>query len=335
MPCKEFEETLAISDPGSNNPPIADICVTDAMTLEPLATEVFIECGEGRALLRGSNSTDGDNGSQGLSYLWEVVDGEEGGAVIPDETRSFRDTEISFLIPDTYTVRLTVDDGQAQQNVDTEEVVIPVEEGFQAQNLPPQIHSLTANGADLLALAEKTVTVELAGASADVRFESTVDTGADGCLQELFILWERVSGPADVVFDDPTDDDTTATFTAVGEHLIRLTLDDGAPADNVTTAEITVIVASAGNAFTRCDANGSGRVEIADASFIFNFLFLGGPAPRCRAATDCNSDRAVNIADGSYGLNFLFIGGPPPADPYPLCDTAAPEACAESTTCTP
>jgi hypothetical protein len=71
--------------------------------------------------------------------------------------------------------------------------------------------------------------------------------------------------------------------------------------------------------FIRGDANGDGTVNIADASFALNFLFLGGPDLPCAAAGDANGDGTVNIADASFALNFLFLGGPDPRAPHPDC----------------
>jgi hypothetical protein len=67
--------------------------------------------------------------------------------------------------------------------------------------------------------------------------------------------------------------------------------------------------------FRRADANADGGVNIADASFTLNYLFLGGPDPACIEAADANGDGSVNIADASFALNFLFLGGPNPPAP--------------------
>ena len=61
------------------------------------------------------------------------------------------------------------------------------------------------------------------------------------------------------------------------------------------------------------DCNSDGRVNIADAVCMLNWLFLGGPDPGCQDAMNFNGDARLNIADAISGLNFLFLGGPPPA----------------------
>lgn len=74
-----------------------------------------------------------------------------------------------------------------------------------------------------------------------------------------------------------------------------------------------------GASFVRGDADASGEVNITDAIFSLNFLFLGGPEPPCLEASDADDDGQVNITDGIYVLNFLFLGGPGPADPGAGC----------------
>jgi hypothetical protein len=73
------------------------------------------------------------------------------------------------------------------------------------------------------------------------------------------------------------------------------------------------------DAFVRGDANADGLVNIADPSFLLNFLFLGGPDPTCADTLDANDDGNGNIADASFTLNFLFLGGPETPAPYPDC----------------
>jgi hypothetical protein len=67
----------------------------------------------------------------------------------------------------------------------------------------------------------------------------------------------------------------------------------------------------------RGDANHNGSVDIADASYILNFLFLGGPDLRCPDEGDANDDGSLNIADASAILTTLFLGGSRIAPPFP------------------
>jgi hypothetical protein len=123
----------------------------------------------------------------------------------------------------------------------------------------------------------------------------------------------------------------------LGDELASLALPAGSHVDvrgGATTVTIggsgrtvvntLVVFASPGTGpFVRGNANGdvkldgSPQIDISDAVFIFNFLFLGGTAPGCRAASDTNAEGEVTISSGIYLLNHLFGGGPAPDAPYP------------------
>jgi len=63
--------------------------------------------------------------------------------------------------------------------------------------------------------------------------------------------------------------------------------------------------------FTRGNCNGDGSVNLSDAVFLFNYLFLGGDLPGCTRACDANGSGDLNLTDGIYLLDHLFRGGPP------------------------
>jgi len=63
------------------------------------------------------------------------------------------------------------------------------------------------------------------------------------------------------------------------------------------------------------DADGSGALNILDATFVINYLYKGGPAPDPETAADVNSSGGVNILDVTYVINYLYKGGPEPICP--------------------
>ncbi|MGH2626674.1 MAG: hypothetical protein ACRDHY_08505, partial [Anaerolineales bacterium] len=150
-------------------------------------------------------------------------------------------------------------------------------------------------------------------------------------LREAAGVCNPVQNPLCTDINDFNDLDT------LGEELASLTLAAPSTVDfrgGVTTVSIggsgrtvvntLVVFASPGTGpFVRGNANGdrkldgSPQIDISDAVFIFNFLFLGGEAPGCRAATDTNAEGDVTISSGIYLLNHLFGGGPAPDAPYP------------------
>ena len=72
--------------------------------------------------------------------------------------------------------------------------------------------------------------------------------------------------------------------------------------------------------FSRGDSNDDGRLDLSDATFDFNRLFLGGPSPACADAADANDDGGYDISDGVFKLNFLFTGGGQPPEPFEVWD---------------
>jgi hypothetical protein len=61
------------------------------------------------------------------------------------------------------------------------------------------------------------------------------------------------------------------------------------------------------------DVDGSGSdPNVADLTYLVDYLFRGGPPPPVMQAADVNSDTNVNVADLTYLVDYLFRGGPEP-----------------------
>ena len=83
--------------------------------------------------------------------------------------------------------------------------------------------------------------------------------------------------------------------------------------------------------FLRGDANNDEDVDLSDAIYSLNHLFVGGPPFRCQEAADSNGDGAVDVSDASYILDHLFRGGAAPPSPYPECGSGTVEgSCLDS-----
>lgn len=67
----------------------------------------------------------------------------------------------------------------------------------------------------------------------------------------------------------------------------------------------------------RGDSNQDEVVDIADATFTLNWLFLAGPPPLCFDAADANDDGRVDVSDPIAILLTLFQGASRIAPPYP------------------
>ena len=62
------------------------------------------------------------------------------------------------------------------------------------------------------------------------------------------------------------------------------------------------------------DCSGDGRVDISDAVFLINYIFINGPAPNPMRIGDVNCDNMVNISDVVRIVNYLFREGPAPCN---------------------
>lgn len=91
-----------------------------------------------------------------------------------------------------------------------------------------------------------------------------------------------------------------------------------------------------GTLFTRGDSNGDAALDIADASCITSYLFLGADHPcrskvqRCFDAADANDDGAIDIADAITVLVYLFAQGPLLPAPSARC---GPDPTPDDLTC--
>lgn len=99
----------------------------------------------------------------------------------------------------------------------------------------------------------------------------------DPDMDELTYLWEKVSGPGSVTFDDDTDPTTDATFSLKGVYVLRLTADDGDLSDS---DEVTITV--------------SNSAPVADAGADDTVSFPG-PYTLAGSSTDADMDEATYL----------------------------------------
>ena len=62
----------------------------------------------------------------------------------------------------------------------------------------------------------------------------------------------------------------------------------------------------------RGDADHSGAINVADPTFLTDYLFFGGSEPPCFEEGDADGNGAINVADPTYLTDYLFFGGPAP-----------------------
>jgi Dockerin type I domain len=70
-------------------------------------------------------------------------------------------------------------------------------------------------------------------------------------------------------------------------------------------------------AFYICgDANDDSTVNVSDAVYIVNYVFLGGTAPTPVESGDANCDLDTNVSDVVSIINYVFTGGNAPCEPF-------------------
>ena len=105
--------------------------------------------------------------------------------------------------------------------------------------------------------------------------------------------------------EDTTTVCMDTTFWPPSDHLAFLRQDAAlyCPRDNMPLC-FTV--------FETGDVNANATVDVGDQVYLYNYLFIGGPAPVPYEAGDLTQDGIVDVGDLTYMINYLFIRGPLP-----------------------
>lgn len=131
---------------------------------------------------------------------------------------------------------------------DRDDLVFAVDSGTGPVNQPPAV----AAGPDLAVLLP-----------ASAALDGTVsDDGLPNPPAAVTTTWSVVSGPGTVGFANPNSVDTTATFSAAGSYVLRLTASDG----SLTTSDDVVVTVSNANAAPFVDAGSNVAVTMPDAA---------------------------------------------------------------------
>lgn len=85
-----------------------------------------------------------------------------------------------------------------------------------------------------------------------------------------------------------------------------------------------------GTKFIRGDTNQDSFINVVDGVVLVLSLFSGRPHSDCQAAEDSSSDGKVDVADAVYTFEYLYLGGPPPPAPFPSCGSRAGSLSCES-----
>ena len=167
------------------------------------------------ATLDGTVTDDGLPAPPSLTTTWTKVSGP---GTVSFGNATAVDTTASFSLAGAYVLRLSANDGALSASDDVNVSVSP-------GNAAPVVNA----GPDQ--------SVEIAqGASLD----GTVTDDGLPAPPALTTQWSKVSGPGTVGFGNANAVDTTATFSALGSYVLRLSANDGALSSN-DTLTITVV----------------------------------------------------------------------------------------------
>lgn len=154
----------------------------------------------------------------------------------------------------------------------------------------------------------------------------TIDQGSDQVIAHFVYQGAPGANPGDTVQIQFTD--------ALGSPPVDLVISvEGATftpilvSGTVTVSEQDVVV----HAFERGDTNNDGNLALADALFLLAFLFTDGDAPDCEETANFNANSTLELADALFFLAWLFLDGAPPPPPFPACEIATSDLCAEDT----
>jgi hypothetical protein len=204
--------------------------------------------------LRGSATDDGLPAGT-LSIQWSQVSGPS-TAVFGDASQPV--TSVTLDLPGPYVLRLAANDGELSASSDVTVVGII---GTGGGNQPPFVD---AGQDQIIALPNPAV---LNG----VAFDDGLPNGT------LDISWSVLSGPGTVVFADPTNAKTTATFSAAGDYVLRLSASDSQLTStaavtftNPTSTSTFAIFTGAGTYVLRLTATDTQLASSADISVVIN-----------------------------------------------------------------
>jgi RHS repeat-associated protein len=184
-----------------------DVVLTITGTNQPPSVEAgqdqTIDLPTNQVTLNGTATDDDLPVGSTLSIAWSKVSGP--GAVTFSNATGLA-TSASFTAAGVYVLRLTATDGALSTSDDVQVSVI-------AQNQPPQVNA----GID------QTITLPASATLNGTASDDGLPAGSTLTLQ-----WSKVSGPGSATFGNPAQATTTASFTAAGVYILRLTVTDGA-----------------------------------------------------------------------------------------------------------
>lgn len=129
--------------------------------------------------------------------------------------------------------------------------------------------------------------------------------------------WRKISGqmPYGLTFNvsGPGVLEGTPTWVSIYTFAIEVSDSDNPPTTD--TMQIRIEISNPPQPEYLCgDANGDEAINISDAVYIINYVFVGGAAPDPIESANSNCDGSVNVSDAVWIINYVFVGGYAPCD---------------------
>ncbi len=110
----------------------------------------------------------------------------------------------------------------------------------------------------------------------------------------------------------------------LGSPKVAVVVDvDGVPFEPAIGAGVAITLGGGAPPFVRGDVNQDTKLNVSDGVAIARYVFgLGSQKAKidaCKDSADANDDGAITTADALYVLNYLFTGGPIVKAPFPAC----------------
>jgi hypothetical protein len=128
----------------------------------------------------------------------------------------------------------------------------------------------------------------------------------DDCDGDWIELWQYNSNSPDTTFT------WTIPQVTFGEHQLYFKITDDLQQVNPDSCSFSWDFTFSG--YICGDANHDNFVNVSDAVYIINYIFVGGNPPNPMAAGNVNCDIGVNVSDAVWIINYIFIGGNEPCD---------------------
>jgi hypothetical protein len=145
-----------------------------------------------------------------------------------------------------------------------------------------------------------------------IRFQDNINLNRgyyqiDGCDGPWNDLWSYNSNSDDTTINwtvPMVSEDSHEIFFKITDDLNHVNPDSCTYSWNFTY----------GSSYICGNANGDQSVNVSDAVYIINYVFVGGDPPDPLASGDANCDGSANVSDAVYIINYVFVGGNAPCD---------------------